>query len=166
MSHLRVLHEEKQSQKLDARKRNYSHVCTLIFFIAECHSKIMTQGFKMRCQPLFICPAPWPRYRCEREKQPFFQTLETSVGTAEKVFFHLHRRPVSTRKLNIQCLKGRWGEEKVISLTTKNHMHIHFCASNYKRAAGHWLALIIVPFVLSFMNDNLQKAKHGLCQGG
>lgn len=48
-------------------------------------------------------------------------------------------------------------------------MHIHFCASNYKRAAGHWLALIIRQFVLSasmlittisvFLNDNLQKAK-------
>lgn len=48
-------------------------------------------------------------------------------------------------------------------------MHICFCASDYRGAAGHWLVLIIVLFVLSastlvttshfFLNDNLQMAK-------
>lgn len=67
------------------------------------------------------------------------------------------------------------GEEGVIALPTKNHMHIHLCASNYKRAAGHWLALIIVTFVLSvstlitttplFLNDNLQKARMVFARG-
>lgn len=31
--------------------------------------KIMTQGFKMRSQPLFICPALWPRYCCGEGEQ-------------------------------------------------------------------------------------------------
>lgn len=51
-------------------------------------------------------------------------------------------------------------------------MHIEFCASNYKRAAGHWLALISRQFVLSAKTLMttlpvflLQKSESGPSQG-
>lgn len=51
-------------------------------------------------------------------------------------------------------------------------MHIEFCASNYKRAAGHWLALISRQFVLSAKTlmttlpvFRLQKSESGPSQG-
>ena len=160
-SHLESSVRKKQSQKLEARKRNYSHICTLIFFIAECHSKIMTQGFKMRSQPLFICPALWPRYRCGEGKDSHSLKRSIVCGYMEKVFFHLHRRPVSTREASHTVFEGEVGGRGggVIALTTKNHMHIHFCASNYEWAAGHWLTLIIAPFVLSFYEWQSSKGK-------
>lgn len=38
-------------EKLDVRKET-SHICTVIICFTQCQSKIMTQGFKMRAQPL------------------------------------------------------------------------------------------------------------------
>lgn len=117
-----------------------------MFLITECHSKIMSQGFKMRSQPIFI----WPRYECGEENSRSVKCWRRLRAHRESSF-HLHRRPVSTRKLDVQCLRRRWRERRVIPLTTKNHMHIHFCASDYKRAAGHWRALIIAPIEFLWM---------------
>ena len=134
----------------------------------------MTQGFKMRSQPLFICPALWPRYRCGEGKDSHSLKRSIVCGYMEKVFFHLHRRPVSTREASHTVFEGEVGGRGggIIALTTKNHMHIHFCASNYEWAAGHWLTLIIAPFVLSFYEWQSSKGKkkkkekkNGLCHG-
>lgn len=97
----------------------------------------MTQGFKMRSQPLFICPALWPRYRCGEKKTAILSNVQSSVGTWRKFSSTYTGDQFQQEKLHIQCLKGRWGRWSeggggVIALTTKNHMHIHFCASDYE----------------------------------
>lgn len=124
----------------------------------------MTQGFKMRSQPLFICPALWPRYRCGEKKTAILSNVQSSVGTWRKFSSTYTGDQFQQEKLHIQCLKGRWGRWSeggggVIALTTKNHMHIHFCASDYEWAAGHWLTLIIVLFSLSFYEWQSSKGK-------
>lgn len=133
----------------------------------------MTQGFKMRSQPLFICPALWPRYRCGEKKTAILSNVQSSVGTWRKFSSTYTGDQFQQEKLHIQCLKGRWGRWSeggggVIALTTKNHMHIHFCASDYEWAAGHWLTLIIALFSLSFyewQSSKGKKKKKGLCHG-
>lgn len=129
----------------------------------------------MRSQPLFICPAMWPRYCCGEKNSRSFKRSRRLWAHGESFLPPTQGTSFNKPSLTYSVWNGRWGEERVIALTTKNHMHIHFCASNYKGAAGHGLALIIVTFVLSvstlvttvsvFLNDNLQKAKNGLCRG-
>lgn len=136
-----------------------------MFLIVDCHSKIMTQGFQMRSQPLYICPALWPRYGCEEINSHSFKCSRRLRAHGES-FLPPTQETSFNKKAQHTVFEGRCGGGRVIPLTTKNHMHIHVCASNYKRAAGDWLALIIASIVLSFYEWQSSKGeKKGLCQG-
>lgn len=77
----------------------------------------MTQGFKMRSRPFFICSALWPRYSCGEEKQPLFSALEMSVGIWRKFSYTYTGDEFEQAELNVQSLKGKWEwrrEKKVL----------------------------------------------------